>query len=142
MTQSFTEPSKKLYESVRNLDRALARPLRKKPLATLQVGQLLKQVEGFYHVAGQQSDLAEEVDAGFRKLLAAGCRLSTDLNEAVLSQLMEQAQNQDAQIALLSRLLIRQLMARVQTGQLLKKVQTLRQKGLETAETIGLGVII
>jgi hypothetical protein len=132
-----------LYESVRNLDRALACPLRRNALAPSQARQLLAQVEAFYQTAQQQQEserMPETAEA--KALLAAGCRLSSDLNETVLLQLVEQVQEQDTQIAALSRALAQQLFARAQTRQLLKHAHRLRQCGVKTAESAGLGVIL
>lgn len=142
MSQSFASHpghSNPLAESIRHLDKALSRPI-KKELAPTQADTLLQQVEKFYHQALQQDQGSENVE--LKKLLAAGCRLSTDLNETVLTQLVDQAQSQDAHIAQLSQTLAQQIMARAKTGQLLKKAQQLKQHGVHTADIVGLGVIL
>jgi hypothetical protein len=143
MSHSFTskpETRHPLAESIRRLDRALSHPIQES-LAPNQADTLLQQVEKFYYDAWTQQSIASSEDAELKKLLAAGCRLSTDLNETVLTRLVDQAQDQDAQIAQLSKILAHQIMMRAKTGQLLKKAQTLRQHGVETADTVGLGVI-
>jgi hypothetical protein len=146
MSQPFAShpgQSNPLAESIRHLDKALSRPI-KQELAPTQAATLLQQVEKFYHQAWQQQDQSTTLseNAELRMLLAAGCRLSTDLNETVLTQLVDQAQSQDAQIAQLSQTLAQQIMIRAKTGQLLKKAQQLKQHGVQTADIVGLGVIL
>lgn len=148
MNQSSTTHSGQtnpLVEAVRNLDRSLSYPdkLRsKKKLELFHAQHLLQQVEQFFEQAQKQQTQNEVETPEFKTLLAAGCRLSSDLNENVLTRLVDQAQNQDEQILTLSRQLVRQLIARAQTGQLLRKAQTLKQHTVDTAETAGLGIII
>jgi hypothetical protein len=138
---SRPEPHHLLAASVRGLDEALSRRAPKQ-LALAQADSLLLQVEQFFQQAWQHQKSDAELPGEARMLLVAGCRLSSDLNETVLGRLIDQAQSQDAEIAQLSGQLARQLMARAQTGQLLKKAQRLKQHTVETAETAGLGVII
>ena len=137
-SQPSHQNSQQIYERVRHLDQSLTQRLRYS-IGPEQAGTLLQQVEAFYHQAWLEIPMMRE-SIDVKHLIAAGCRLSSDLNEKVLAQLIDQAQAKDEAIAQLSRALAEQLMARAQLGQLLKKSQTLKLYAVETSQTAGLGV--
>lgn len=125
--------SHSLYQSVRDFDRLLARPVLN-ALGLNGVRQALEVIERFYHQAPHHP----QPDT----LLAAGCRLSCDLNQALVDKLVDNIQSQDAHIAELSSQLRQKLHERHQAAQLLKQAQALHQQTLNTAHIAGLGCIL
>ncbi len=122
-----------LRHTIDQVDRALRRPIRQMPSFT-GIQQALDHLERFYAQARQTPDAAY--------LIAAGCRLSCDLNEAIIEKLVDRLQAQDEAIQQLSKQLREQLQAHHQATRLLERAQALKQETVETSETVGLGLIL
>ena len=121
-----------LHQTLQSFDRALHRPvLQALPLDGLKCA--LEDIDRFRLQADRQC--LERPDD---PLVAAGCWLSSDLNEAVIERLVDAVQSQDDAIALLSRQLQQRLKERDQAVQLLRKAQRLKQHIWNTADSAGL----
>lgn len=132
-----------LRRTIRTFDRLLERKL----LAQLSLDALrtvLSEMTRFHRqvrfmpVGNPSPDSLDERSF----LVAAGCRLSSDLNEAVIDRLLTTVEQHDAQITELSRLLAERLQARNEATRLLKEARDLRLQTAETGEQAGLGMIL
>jgi hypothetical protein len=124
----------RLHQSIRRFDRALRKPALQR-LSLESAAQNLEEMTRFF----LHADTAAEDEIS---LVAAGCRLSSDLSEAMISRLQDAMLAHDAAIAALSRQLGERLKAREQASRLLCKAQALREQTQTTAEAAGLGVIL
>lgn len=121
-----------LHQTVFAVDRALDRHVvRALPLEGLRLA--LDDMDRFRLQADRR-----QLEGQDHKLVAAGCRLSNDLNEAVIERLVDAVQHQDAAIAQLSRQLAQRLKDRDQALRLLNKAQRLKQQMMTTANEAGL----
>ncbi|HEY9687045.1 MAG TPA: hypothetical protein V6C52_08735 [Coleofasciculaceae cyanobacterium] len=130
-----------LRRTIRTFDRLLHRPILTR-LGLDALPQVLGELDRFHQAVRLSPPATPDTLDERSFLVAAGCRLSVDLNEALAVRLMDTVQEHDEAISQLSRQLSERLQARNQAAQLLKKTQALKQQTVETGETAGLGMVL
>lgn len=75
-------------------------------------------------------------------MIATGCRLSSDLSDAVLNRLVDRLQQREADLSLSHRAIRHQLQDQAHVSKLLSQVQTLRSDTSSLGEEAGLGMIL
>ncbi len=123
-----------MHQTLRNLDRALRRPVLE-ALGLQGIACMLRELRLFH----QQAENARQGD---NHLVAAGCRLSLDLNEALIAKLVDTVQSQEQAITLLSQQLKVRLEERDRATRLLHQAQNIRHQTAQSAESAGLGCIL
>jgi hypothetical protein len=128
--------------SVRRLDRNLTRPaLHRLDLESIQ--QVVRDLEHFHtHAALRTAEPTHDPQPDLSALVVAGCRLSVDLNEALMNRLQDTLQTHEDTIQSLSGQLKTLLQSREKVNQLLRKTQHLQQQTQNAADAAGLGVIL
>jgi hypothetical protein len=130
-----------LRRTIRTFDRLLQRPILAR-LALDTLPQVIGELERFHQAARLNPPATADSLDEHSFLVAAGCRLSADLNEALSVRLMDTVQEHDEAITQLSRQLGERLQARNQAAKLLKKTQALKQQTVEKGEAAGLGMVL
>jgi hypothetical protein len=142
MSDMSTEPDHEwLRRTIHAFDRLLQRPMLAQ-LALDTLPQVIGELERFHQAARLSPPAAADSLDERSFLVAAGCRLSADLNEALSVRLMDAVQEHDEAITQLSRQLSKRLQARNRAAQLLKKTQALKQQSVETGKAAGLGMVL
>lgn len=128
-------PPHPLMTAIRSFDYTLQKPV----LARMNLEKMataLAELAEFHDVVEDFSPPADPY------LASVGCRLSTDLTEALMIRLADQLQEQDAAIEQLSSQLKALLARRHQTARLLNQAQDIRRRNVEAGECLGLGLLL
>ncbi len=129
-------PPHPLMQAIRSFDYTLQKPVLNR-LSLEKMEAALEELADFHGVVTGW-DAGEETPY----LAAVGCRLGSDLNEALMTRLGERLQAQDAAVEELSARLKNLLQERHRTARLLMKTREIRQRTLETGERLGLGLVL
>ncbi len=127
-------------DTLKEFDRCLNRTY----LDTLSLDEarlLLSRIETFNAVA-ENSRRMNALRLEDEYMVAAGCRLASDLSEKVMMRLVDLLQERDEEVALLSSRLRQKMQERYEAQALLNRAQTTRGATNRLGETNGLGVIL
>ena len=144
-------PAHPLVSAIRSFDYRLQRPVLSR-MNMESIEQSLEELDDFHEAVdwlyGEAFEaetpcvFQEEQEVMPPDLAAVGCRLSSDLNEALMLRLAEKLQKQDEAAEALSRQLKQLLTERARTAKLLQKTHDIRQHTLQTGERLGLGLVL
>ena len=126
-----------LHALLRQMDRALQNRARLEKLSLTQAQTLLETVQQFVAACEQLPDTTEA-----RFLQAAGCRLSSDLSEQVLTRVLDLQAERETSINQLCKALQQEMKDRYLAQTLVQQVQSARQNLHLTGERVGLGVVL
>lgn len=115
-------------------------------LSLEEAAHILDQVELFHLEARCYQELVEmgelPASAETEYLIAAGCRLASDLSEKVMLRIVDVLDSRQHSLDFLYQELRKKLRDKHQASCLLQKAQEIRQLTHETGETCGLGMVL
>ena len=128
------------YADIKEFDRCLTRPFLNE-LSLDDARFLLARIESFNHVAKavQETQVLSKSD---EYMIAVGCRLSSDLSEAIQDRLVDLVHARESDIVEMSVKLREQMRERFLANSLLTKASDIRTQTAVLGEKMGLGVVL
>lgn len=152
MVDSLSMMTTDLQQTIQDFDRYLRNDYLDQ-LSLDEVAYVLQKVETFNEEAkrhqqrvrlgisdGTRTDAQPRTDMDV--LIAAGCRLCSDLVEKIFNRMMDQVQDSDQSIQTLQEKLRGNLQNRYESNQMMQKAMQVRKGTSRTAEDAGLGIIL